>query len=48
MKVISQRIKDAQSMWPKRVFCDECYAELEVEERRDPSPRPERPPPISP
>ena len=32
MKVISQKIKDAQSMWPKRVFCDECYAELEVEE----------------
>ena len=32
MKVISQKIKDAQSMWPKRVFCDACYAELEVEE----------------
>ena len=32
MKVIGQKIKDAQSMWPKRVFCDECYAELEVEE----------------
>src|SRR5574344_1487145 len=32
MKVISQKIKDAQSMWPKRVFCDECYAELEIEE----------------
>ena len=32
MKVISQKIKDAQSMWPKRVFCDECQAELEVEE----------------
>ena len=32
MKVISQKVKDAQSMWPKRVFCDECYAELEVEE----------------
>ena len=32
MKVISQKIKDVQSMWPKRVFCDECYAELEVEE----------------
>ena len=32
MQVISQKIKDAQSMWPKRVFCDECYAELEVEE----------------
>ena len=27
MKVISQKIKDAQSMWPKRVFCDACYAE---------------------
>ena len=32
MKVISQKVKDAQSMWPKRVFCDACYAELEVEE----------------
>ena len=32
MKVISQKIKEAQSMWPKRVFCDECQAELEVEE----------------
>ena len=32
MKVISQKIKDAQSMWPKRVFCDECDAELEIEE----------------
>lgn len=32
MKVISQKIKEAQSMWPKRVFCDECYAELEIEE----------------
>ena len=32
MKVIGQKIKDVQSMWPKRVFCDECYAELEVEE----------------
>ena len=32
MKVIGQKIKDAQSMWPKRVLCDECYAELEVEE----------------
>ena len=32
MKIISQKIKDAQSMWPKRVHCDECYAELEVEE----------------
>ena len=32
MKVISQKIKDAQSMWPKRVFCDECYAELEIDE----------------
>ena len=32
MKVISQKIKDTQFMWPKRVFCDECYAELEVEE----------------
>ena len=32
MKVISQKIKDAQSMWPKRVICDECQAELEIEE----------------
>ena len=32
MKVISQKIKEAQSIWPKRVFCDECYAELEIEE----------------
>ena len=32
MKVISQKVKDAQSMWPKGVFWDECYAELEVEE----------------
>ena len=32
MKVISQKIKEAQSMWPKRVFCDECCAELEIEE----------------
>ena len=32
MKVISQKVKDAQSMWPKRVLCDECQAELEIEE----------------
>ena len=32
MKIISQKIKEAQSMWPKRVFCDECQAELEIEE----------------
>ena len=32
MKVISQKVKDAQSIWPKRVFCDECQAELEIEE----------------
>ena len=32
MKVISQKIKEAQSMWPKRVICDECQAELEIEE----------------
>ncbi len=32
MKVISQKVKDAQSMWPKRVFCDTCQAELEIEE----------------
>ena len=32
MKVISQKIKEAQSMWPKRVMCDNCEAELEIEE----------------
>ena len=32
MKVISQKIKEAQSVWPKRVFCDGCQAELEIEE----------------
>ena len=32
MKIINQKVKDAQSMWPKRVFCDECDAELEIEE----------------
>ena len=32
MKVIGQKVKDAQSMWPKRVICDECQAELEIEE----------------
>ena len=32
MKVIGQKVKEVQSMWPKRVFCDECYAELEIEE----------------
>ena len=32
MKVISQKIKEAQSMWPKRVICDDCQAELEIEE----------------
>ena len=32
MKIISQKIKDMQSMWPKRVFCDGCQAELEIEE----------------
>ena len=32
MKVISQKVKDVQSEWPKRVFCDECQAELEIEE----------------
>lgn len=32
MKVIGQKVKESQSMWPKRVFCDECYAELEIEE----------------
>ena len=31
MKVISQKIKDAQSMWPKRVMCENCQAELEIE-----------------
>ena len=33
MKVIGQKVKEAQSMWPKGVFCDECQAELEIEER---------------
>ena len=32
MKVISQKIKDVQSMWPKRAMCDNCEAELEIEE----------------
>ena len=32
MKVISQKIKDAQSEWPKRVMCENCQAELEIEE----------------
>ena len=32
MKVIGQKAKESQFMWPKRVFCDECYAELEIEE----------------
>ena len=32
MKVISQKVKDAQSMWPKRVMCENCQAELEIEE----------------
>ena len=32
MKVISQKIQDVQSMWPKRVMCDNCEAELEIEE----------------
>ena len=32
MKIINQKVKDVQPVWPKRVFCDECYAELEVEE----------------
>lgn len=31
MKVISQKIKDAQSEWPKRVICENCRAELEIE-----------------
>ena len=32
MKVIGQKVKDVQSVWPKRVFCDECYAVLQIEE----------------
>ena len=32
MKVISQKIKEAQSVWPKRVMCENCQAELEIEE----------------
>ena len=31
MKIISQKVKDAQSMWPKRVMCENCQAELEIE-----------------
>ena len=31
MKVINQKVKDAQSMWPKRVMCENCQAELEIE-----------------
>lgn len=31
MKVISQKVKDAQSEWPKRVMCENCQAELEIE-----------------
>ena len=32
MRIISQRIKDTQSEWPKRVMCNNCEAELEIEE----------------
>ena len=32
MRIISQNVKDAQAGWPKRVMCDECQAELEVDE----------------
>ena len=31
MKVISQKVKDVQSEWPKRVMCENCQAELEIE-----------------
>ena len=31
MKIISQKVKDAQSEWPKRVMCENCQAELEIE-----------------
>ena len=31
MKVISQKIKDVQFEWPKRVMCENCQAELEIE-----------------
>lgn len=31
MKVISQKVKDVQSKWPKRVICENCRAELEIE-----------------
>lgn len=31
MKVISQKSKDVQSEWPKRVMCENCQAELEIE-----------------
>ena len=32
MRIISQRIKDVQSEWPMRVMCENCQAELEIEE----------------
>lgn len=32
MKVISQKVKDVQSEWPKRVICEHCRAELEIDE----------------
>ena len=32
MKVISQKVKDAQAEWPKRVICEYCRAELEIDE----------------
>ena len=32
MKVISQKVKDVQSEWPKRAICEHCRAELEIDE----------------
>ena len=32
MRIISQNVKDAQAEWPKRVMCENCQAELEVDE----------------
>ena len=32
MRIISQQIKNIQSEWPKRVMCENCQAELEIEE----------------
>ena len=31
MRIISQKVKDVQSEWPKLVMCENCRAELEIE-----------------